>query len=294
VIGANDEGLFGLTVPSLRAAAELLASDKGLLVLTPLALAGVGGLLALRRGAARREANLALAVCGAFLLYNSAYFLPFGGWVPGPRFLIPALPFVALGIAAALRAMPLTTVALAAPSVVAMVGATLAEPLAEPGRGAGLWLERWRESDFTETVVTRAGGGNGWAAVVPVLLTIAVAAVLAAATLPRIGFQERDAVLALVAVFLWIVLAASGPKLLELDRAVGQSTGLAAVVGLLLAAVASWLALLRYGIRAAAGAAVLGFLAVPGVASHSKWALLVVVGSAVIVAVTFIRLEPRT
>ena len=294
VIGANDEGLFGLTVPSLRAAADLLASDKGLLVLTPLALAGVGGLLALRRGAARREANLALAVCGAFLLYNSAYFLPFGGWVPGPRFLIPALPFVALGIAAALRAMPLTTLALAAPSVVAMVGATLAEPIAEPGRGAGLWLERWRESDFTETVVTRAGGGNGWAAVVPVLLTIAVAAVLAAATLPRIGFQERDAVLALVAVFLWIVLAASGPKLLELDRAVGQSTGLAAVVGLLLAAVASWLALRRYGTRAAAGAAVLGVLAVPGVASHSKWALLVVVGSAVIVAVTFIRLEPRT
>jgi hypothetical protein len=28
--------------------------------------------------------------------------------------------------------------------------------------------------------------------------------------------------------------------------------------------------------------------------SHSKWALLVVVGSAVIVAVTFVRLEPRT
>ena len=137
MIGANDEGLFGLRVPSLRAAAELLASDKGLLVLTPLALAGVGGLLALRRGAARREANLALGVCGAFLLYNSAYFLPFGGWVPGPRFLIPALPFVALGIAAALRAMPLTTLALAAPSVVAMVGATLAEPLAEPGRGQG-------------------------------------------------------------------------------------------------------------------------------------------------------------
>ena len=294
VIGANDEGLFGLTVPSLRAAAELLASDKGLLVLTPLALAGVGGLLALRRGAARREANLALGVCGAFLLYNSAYFLPFGGWVPGPRFLIPALPFVALGIAAALRAMPLTTLALAAPSVVAMVGATLAEPLAEPGRGAGLWLERWRGSDFTETVVTRAGGGNGWAAVVPVLLAIAVAVVLAASTLPRIGLQERDAVLALVAVFLWIVLAASGPELLELDRAVGQSTGLAAVVGLLLAAVASWLALRRYGIRAAAGAAVLGVLAVPGVASHSKWALLVVVGSAVIVAVTFVRLEPRT
>lgn len=294
VIGANDKGLFGLTVPSARSAAELLASDKGLLVLTPLALAGVGGLLALRRGPARREANLALAVCGAFLLYNSAYFLPFGGWVPGPRFLIPALPFLALGIAAALRAMPLTTVALAAPSVAAMVGATLAEPLAEPGKGAGLWLERWRAADFAETVVTRAGRGNGWEAVVPVLAAIVVAIVLAASTLPRTRHQQRDALLALVAVFLWVVLAASGPELLELDRAVGQSTGLAAVVGLLLVAVASWLALRRFGVRAAAGAAVLGVLAIPGVASHSKWALLVVVASAAIVAGTFLRLEPRT
>jgi hypothetical protein len=38
----------------------------------------------------------------------------------------------------------------------------------------------------------------------------------------------------------------------------------------------------------------LGVLVVPGIASHSKWALLVVVGSAVIMALTFRRLEPRT
>ena len=294
VIGANDEGLFGLTVPSLRAAAELLASDKGLLVLTPLALAGVGGLLALRRGAARREANLALGVCGAFLLYNSAYFLPFGGWVPGPRFLIPALPFVALGIAAALRAMPLTT--------------------RRAGRAVG------RRDGRRHARRASRGAGPGSRALAGALARIGLHrdGRHACRRRKRLGgrrprapgdrrrsrprsvhasadrLQERDAGLALVAVFLWIVLAASGPELLELDRAVGQSTGLAAVVGLLLAAVASWLALRRYGIRAAAGAAVLGVLAVPGVASHSKWALLVVVGSAVIVAVTFVRLEPRT
>ena len=255
VIGANDEGLFGVTFPSLRSAAELLASDKGLLVLTPLAVAGLGGLLALRRGDARREATLSLAVCLAFLVYNSAYFLPFGGWGPGPRFLVPVLPFLALGIAAALRAAPLTTAALAAPSVVAMVGATLAEPIAEPGRGVGLWLERWRASDFTQTVVTEAGGGSGFAAVAPVLAAILGALVLAAWTMPRPQLRRRDGALALVALFLWVVVAAAGPELLELDRAVGQWTGLAAVVGLLCVAIAAWLALRRFGPRAAAGAA---------------------------------------
>jgi hypothetical protein len=293
VIGANDEGFFGVTFPSLRSAAELLASDKGLLVLTPLTVAGLGGLVALRRGTARREAILALVVSGAFLAYNSAYFLPFGGWVPGPRFLIPILPFLAIGIAAALRAAPLTTAALAAPSILAMVGATLAEPLAEPGRGVGLWLERWRASDFAETVVTELGGGSGFVAVVPVLVAVGLALALAVWTLPPTRLRRRDAGLALGAVLLWAVVAAAGPELLELDRAVGQWTGLAAVVGLLGVAGAAWLVLRRLGPRAAAGAVLLGILVVPGVASHSKWALLVVVGSGALLAATALWPEAR-
>jgi hypothetical protein len=233
-------------------------------------------------------------VCGAFLAYNSAYFLPFGGWVPGPRFLVPILPFLAIGIAAAVREAPLTTAALAAPSILAMVGATLAEPLAEPGRGVGLWLERWRESDFTETVVSELGGGNGVLAVLPVLAAIGLALALAAWTLPPLELRRRDPGLALGAVFLWLVVVTAGPELLELDRAVGQSTGLIAVVGLLGVACAAWLVLRRFGPRAAGGAVLLGILAVPGVASHSKWALLVVVGSAAILVATNLWPEART
>jgi len=294
VVGANDEGLFGLTVPSLRSAGELLASDKGLLVLTPLAAAGVGGLIVLLRGAARREAILALGVCAAFLLYNSAYYLPFGGWVPGPRFLIATLPFVALGVAAALRAAPLTTAALAAPSVVAMVGATLAEPLAEPGRGAGLWLERWRDGSFADTIVTEAGGGNGWAAVAPVLVLLAAALGLAAWSLPRPTLGRRDLVLALVALGAWVVLAHAGPDLLELDRSVDQVTGLAAVVALLAVAVLAWVAAARTGPAGAVGVLLLAALLAPGVSSHSKWALLVVLASGAIVALSFTRMAQRT
>ena len=294
VVGANDEGLFGLTLPSLRSAAELLASDKGLLVLTPLAAAGVGGLIVLLRGTARREATLALGVSAAFLLYNSSYYLPFGGWVPGPRFLIATLPFLALGVAAALRAAPLTTAALAAPSVLSMVGATLAEPLAEPGSGAGLWLDRWRDASFTSTLVTEAGGGNGWSAAAPVLVLLVAALGLAAWSLPRMVFTRRDVVLALVAFGTWVVLAHAAPDLLELDRAVDQVTGLATVVALLAVAVLAWLAAARVGPAAAAGVLLLAVLLAPGVSSHSKWALLVVLASGAIVGLSFTRMAPRT
>ena len=294
VVGANDEGLFGLTLPSLRSAGELLASDKGLLVLTPLAAAGVGGLIALLRGTARREATLALGVSAAFLLYNSSYYLPFGGWVPGPRFLIAALPFVALGIAAALRAAPLTTAVLAAPSVLSMVGATLAEPLAEPGSGVGLWLDRWRGASFTSTLVTEAGGGNGWSAATPVLVLLVAALGLAAWSLPSVVLTRRDLVLALVAFGTWVVLAHAAPDLLELDRAVDQVTGLAAVVALLAVAVLAWLAAARVGPAAAAGVLLLALLLAPGVSSHSKWALLVVLASGAIVGLSLTRMAART
>jgi hypothetical protein len=294
VVGANDAGLFGVTLPSLRAATELLASDKGLLVLTPLAAAGVGGLVALLRGPARREAILGLAVAAAFLAYNSAYYVPFGGWVPGPRFLIPALPFLGLGIAAALRAAPLTTCALAVPSVVAMVAATLAEPLTMPGEGAGLWIDRWRDGRFTNTVVTELGGGTGWLAIAPVLVVLAAAAALAAWSTPRKRLARRDVVLALLALGAWAVLAHAAPTLLELDRAVGQVTGLAAAVGLLGVVVLAWVAAARAGLAAAAGVVLLAILAAPGVASHSKWALLTVATSGAVVAAMFFRAEPRT
>jgi len=291
VVGANDEGLFGITFPGLRATAELLASDKGLLVLTPVAAAGVGGLVVLVRGPARREAILALGVVAAFLVYNSSYFLPFGGWVPGPRFLIPSLPFLALGFAAALQSAPLTTAALAVPSVLVMIGATLAEPLTMPGVGVGLWLDRWRDAGFTNTLVTEAGGGAGWLAVAPVLLLLAAAVGLAAWSLPRTPLERSDLVLAAIALGLWAVVAHAAPDLLELDRAVRQRTGLVAVVALLVVGACAWLVAARAGIRAAAGVALLGVLLLPGVSSHSKWVLLVVLASGAIVAVSLARSE---
>ena len=47
-----------------------------------------------------------LAVAAAYFVYNAGYWLPFGGGTPGPRFLIPMLPFLALGLAVAWRRWP--------------------------------------------------------------------------------------------------------------------------------------------------------------------------------------------
>ncbi len=294
VVGANDEGLFGLTLPSLRSAGELLASDKGLLVLTPLAAAGVGGLIVLLRGPARREATLALGVSAAFLLYNSSYYLPFGGWVPGPRFLIATLPFLALGVAAALRAAPLPPLRWQRPRCSRWSGPRSPSRSRSPVPGQGSGLDRWRDASFTNTLVTEAGGGNGWSA---------CGAGAPSSSSPRSASRpgrfpavltRRDVVLALVAFGTWVVLAHAAPDLLELDRAVDQVTGLATVVALLAVAVLAWLAAARVGPAAAAGVLLLAVLLAPGVSTHSKWALLVVLASGAIVGLSFTRMAPRT
>jgi hypothetical protein len=63
---------------------------------------------------------LVVALVGlVFVAAECGYFIPYGGVSPGPRFLVPALPFVALGLGPAVAAAPRVVVALTAVSVVA-------------------------------------------------------------------------------------------------------------------------------------------------------------------------------
>src|SRR2546423_14603893 len=79
------------------------------------AAAGLG-LLARRYGP---ESLVCIAVTAAFLVLNCGYFLAYGGFSPGPRFLAPALPFLAVGLAPAFARAPRLTASLAAVPIIA-------------------------------------------------------------------------------------------------------------------------------------------------------------------------------
>jgi hypothetical protein len=94
-------GFFGITYPTwLRLREILVGSFRGLLPLAPLIAVTPIGLVTLARTRARRRPMLVAAGIAAFyLLFNASYYYWEGGWAYGPRQMMPALPFLALGLA---------------------------------------------------------------------------------------------------------------------------------------------------------------------------------------------------
>jgi hypothetical protein len=208
VLGLNDQGFFGISAPSPSNALELLFAAKGLLVLSPvLALGALGGVLLYRRGR-RAEALVIGAVGSAYLLYNSGYYLPFGGGSPGPRFLIPALPFLSVPLAIAYRRFPVTTVALAVPSVLLTIAATTTLPLIG-NDDIGAWAHLVKAGIFEHTIVSVLGGDDSWGAIAPVLAALAAAVALGFTATPRRA-RPRERGLPLLALAAWIGAATIG------------------------------------------------------------------------------------
>ena len=88
---------IAFTVPSLTVAAQLLfGGGRGLLWLSPILLLAPLSWLAMWRAGARSTVLLCLAVFLAFLLVNAAYVNWYAGATTGPRYVAPALAFLAL------------------------------------------------------------------------------------------------------------------------------------------------------------------------------------------------------
>jgi hypothetical protein len=122
--GEQSSGFFGIHVPSLHGIHTVFVGDRGLLVISPVLVAAAGGLVLLARRH-RPEAIVCAVVFSLLLVANCGYFAPYGGISPGPRFLVPSLPFLALGLAPAFSRLRNLTSALAVISIVATTTLTL-------------------------------------------------------------------------------------------------------------------------------------------------------------------------
>lgn len=96
------QGFFGITLPRPAALWQILVWPRGLLVESPFLLFAVLGFWRWLRSAARppAEALVCLAITILYALLVSSYFLPMAGEnLPGPRLLVPMLPFACLSLA---------------------------------------------------------------------------------------------------------------------------------------------------------------------------------------------------
>jgi len=116
-------GFFGIHVPHAHSAWLVVGGSRGLVVVCPIVIAAVYGLVLLGRRY-RAEAILCGAVALVFFLVDSGYFAPYGGLSPGPRFFVPALPFLALGLGPAYAAHFRAVLVLAALSIVSTTALT--------------------------------------------------------------------------------------------------------------------------------------------------------------------------
>jgi hypothetical protein len=268
-------GFFTLQLPDLRVAVELLLSQRGLFVLTPVLAAGVAGIVLLWRRGLRAEAVLIGALCVAEVTWNSGHNgkdMALGGWVPGPRFLIPLLPFLCFALAPALRRAPAAIGALALVSAGSMVVATSAEPLLS-NDDTHHWIARIVDGNFTATVISLTGVGHGWLAILPFFaLVLAAAAAAILATPLRVA--RRDIALALAAVIAWIVVEHGAPALLQVDRLVHESYGLLAAIALVAGLTWAGTRLFAGDLLGASPALLLLAFGARRFDEHTKWALL--------------------
>jgi hypothetical protein len=173
----NAQGLISVVWPELDTTWDLLLGPRGLVRLAPWFALAPLGLLAWRRRELRFELLLAVAICAAFLTYNSGALNPFGGWTPGPRYLMPALPFAAMLVACVpdrlrLVAAPLMLFSIALVSVASVTMPNAPERYADPL--SQLWLPRLDSGQLAETGAWIRWGLHGFA----VLAVLAVGAAI--------------------------------------------------------------------------------------------------------------------
>jgi hypothetical protein len=264
-------------MPRLDAFAQLLLSYRGLLTLAPVLVMSAVGIVLLHKRGWRAEALTIAGICLALVAYNSAFAgslgriwpgePPFGGGVPGPRYLLMCLPFLGVALGPAWRRFPGPTMALGVAGATAMLVVTMTEPLIRFDADASIWMQRLGHGRLQATAVTALGVSDGWIAWSPVLAALLAAAVLAVSTTPRMPLSVRQLDVTVAAVCGWAIFVAAGPAALGIDAG-GTRPLVTLAIACLVAALAAVsivaVAQSRHRVHAAAGGKVRA-VAVPSV-----------------------------
>jgi hypothetical protein len=172
----HQSGVVGVRVPSPSMTWTVLLGERGLFILTPIALLGFIGaiLLVRRRVGPRMDAVVTLVVLAVFTGIMGGWDNPWAGASPGPRYITPALPFLVAGVAYVWTRAPVLTAAAAAFGTFAMAMGTFTLPLAQPTEASALghWLWRAAEGRWAATLLTGPLGTLGIA--VPLLAALFV------------------------------------------------------------------------------------------------------------------------
>jgi hypothetical protein len=168
----QSSGFFGIHPPYAHAVHLLFLGPGGLLVISPVVVAAAYGLLRLAM-THRAEAIACAAVVAAFALLEAGYFDTYGGFSPGPRFFIPALPFLALGLGPAFAANFRLVSVLTVLSIVPMTVLTLTWANSRPDQGT-IWHDiqvfprqlgsSWIVHSLTSNLLESIGASRGGAA----------------------------------------------------------------------------------------------------------------------------------
>ncbi len=166
------EGEFpgvGIGWPDSSVLAGTLIGERGLFVLTPVVLLAAIGFF-LRHEGARSELRSSVVIVVAFAIVPSVWVDQaagaIGGYSPGPRFVIPALPFLAIPLAQAFSKWPRVAIGASIISIATMTLATLTDPLAPDDQGTTAlehWVTRAFDGDFRQNVLVEALGPAGLA-----------------------------------------------------------------------------------------------------------------------------------
>jgi hypothetical protein len=214
--GQNEQGLISIVWPQLNTTWDLLVGPRGLLRLSPWFALAPLGLVALRRRDARFEVLLAAVICAAFLTYNSGALNPFGGWTPGPRYLMPALPFAAVLVAFVPRlfrfvAAPLMIVSAAVYAVATTTMPNAPERFTDPL--VQLWLPSFSGGAFAETGAWLRWGLSGEVAIAMFFVAAGLGLLAVAASFGRWQFSTETTRAAAVMAVLAVAVSLPFPPL---------------------------------------------------------------------------------